>query len=404
MGPNFDTSKKGAKLAHFLQLIFWQLIYETFRGTEMKKARMTFVLICLGICFLLTSTAWAACERIGTTCYPGSQANPTSLLIDVQDCVSNYAQSGDTVSIPAGTPTWAGPLTIYNKNITVKGPDCAVDSNGRPTSCPLTINLTGNAFCSGHYAGPTAGICVATNSSSAVTDGQSSTGLAVKKVSWRIHDMAFVSNNIPSNTQDLLEIETSEYNYNPSIPGNDYPIMGWRLDHIKIERSTYLNSLRFIIVGGVTWGLMDHLNFTSAGNLILSQVAGLTHEFYDGASAGAVPNGSWSGNFAWSLPLHLGSDEALYVEDSTFTFNGTGAYGWNDMISGADIVIRNNKFYNNTIAYSHTGEGGTLGRGGGRKYEVYNNLSDGAGMPGHLSGSRRMEPGCILTTVVRIIR
>ncbi|MGD0235404.1 MAG: hypothetical protein ABSC55_12825 [Syntrophorhabdales bacterium] len=337
----------------------------------MKKAKVTFVFICLGICLLVTSNTWAACQRVGTTCYPGSQSSLTNTQADVQDCVTNYAQAGDTVSIAAGTPTWAGPVIVANKNITIKGPDCTLNAAGQPTSCPLTITMSGNGTCTGCQWGNVAAFDFYTDSDSALTTGTSSAGTTVKKVSWRLHDLAITGN--PGAVTSIINVFT--YAYNPSNLGTDYPIMGWRIDHVKLDFSAYTNISRFFLIVGVTWGLVDHVNLVGSHAIYFYQMGLLNHEYYDGA--GLTPQQSYWGDFAWSIPLHLGSDEALYVEDSLITETGS-PQGFNDMASGASIVVRRSTIVGTPTLYSHTGEGGLLGRGGGIKYEFYNNQCDGS--------------------------
>lgn len=349
------------------------------------KFKSTFFLIFLFGIFGLAESSWAACQRVGTTCYPGSQASPTSSLADVQDCVSNDAQAGDTVSIPAGNPTWSGPLQLTNKNIEVKGPTCTVDRNGRPTSCPLTITLTGVGFCPGGVWGQSAGVCISTTGG---TDGTSSSGMAVKKVSWRLHDMAFTGTPPDADTYSILQMMAYQY---------DYPVMGWRIDHIKMDFPA-MSHLRFIITAGINWGLIDHVSFNGR-NTFIYQIEMLGHEYDDAVSAGVHPYQSFEGNYIWSLPLHLGSDEALYLEDSTLTNTAVSSVA-NDMAAGASIVMRHNIFSGPTALYSHTGEGGILGRGGARKYEFYNNQCDGNGLGFEWIGMQEDGTGVIFNNKV----
>jgi hypothetical protein len=55
--------------------------------------------------------------------------------------------SGDTLVI-SGNCTFSGPVTITNKNIEIKGPDCTLDANGRVSTCPTTIIVSGTGSCS----------------------------------------------------------------------------------------------------------------------------------------------------------------------------------------------------------------------------------------------------------------
>jgi hypothetical protein len=87
----------------------------------MKKARITFVVICLAICLLLISNASAATFNAASC----SQA-------DVQAQV-NAAKNGDTVIIPAGSCTWRSTVSL-TKGITLQGTgenSTIINSNGQ---------------------------------------------------------------------------------------------------------------------------------------------------------------------------------------------------------------------------------------------------------------------------------
>jgi hypothetical protein len=76
------------------------------------------------------------------------------------------------------------------------------------------------------------------------------------------------------------------------------------------------------------------------------------------------------GGYAWLLPLNLGSDEAVYVEDNTFTMNTGCYYGIGDMYYGSRMVFRYNKV-TNAYWQNHATRG--TERGGNLKAEIYNN-------------------------------
>src|SRR5262249_9205610 len=86
------------------------------------------------------------------------------------------------------------------------------------------------------------------------------------------------------------------------------------------------------------------------------------------------PNGI--GAAAWSLPLHLGTNEAVYVEDSTFPGTG-GGLGVNGMGYGARLVVRHNTVTGGTYIQSHYARGHN--RGGSMNMRIYNNTFDGNG-------------------------
>ena len=145
--------------------------------------------------------------------------------------------------------------------------------------------------------------------------------------------------------------------------------MGWRIDHVKFNYPTYRTPVpRGVMVDGINWGLIDHCVFTGYGFIGVQVRSYLNSEYSKNAGA------AHEGDYAWAMALNLGSDEAVYIEDSTFNFTTDGnASAVNDMHNGAAIVLRHSTM---TYAYflAHTGQGGKLGRGGSRKFEVYNNI------------------------------
>lgn len=114
----------------------------------MKKATAVPTLICLAICLSLTTSAWAACERVGATCYPGSQSIPTLTQVDVQDCINNYAQAGDTVFLKAGVVSWASGVQI-TKGVTVQGAgstSTVINGTGAVTFFQIPYTVSGGNY------------------------------------------------------------------------------------------------------------------------------------------------------------------------------------------------------------------------------------------------------------------
>jgi hypothetical protein len=121
------------------------------------------------------------------------------------------------------------------------------------------------------------------------------------------------------------------------------------------------------MIDGLNWGLIDHSTFNNAGNAIfLRAFSDNTNEVNPWPPSGNPGEGGHS----WLLPLNLGTDEAVYVEDNSFTM-GTGCYfGVGDMYYGARMVFRHNMVLN---AYWQNHAARSYERGGNLKAEIYNN-------------------------------
>jgi len=143
-------------------------------------------------------------------------------------------------------------------------------------------------------------------------------------------------------------------------------IKGWRVDHVEFTYPSCDQNIA-VWVDGINWGLFDHNVFTNAGNAIfIRSFAENTNEVNPWPPSG-VPG---MGGYSWLLPLNLGSDEAVYIEDNVFTM-GTGCYmGIGDSYYGGRSVFRYNKV-TNAYWQNHAARG--YERGGNLKAEIYNN-------------------------------
>ncbi len=216
---------------------------------------------------------------------------------------------GDKVNILAGTCT-AGSVSWANKNITVQGQGIGV------------TNVSGLSF--------------------AVTD--------TTKASFRITGMSV---GAPSS-------------WNISAGNRTTGISGWRIDHIAWSYPSCGQNIA-VTVDGINWGVLDHNSFQNAGNAIFMRAyADSTDEVQPWPPDGSPGMG---GN-SWLLPLNLGSDEALYVEDNAFAMDSGCYYGVNDMYYGARMVFRKNSV-TNAYWQNHAARG--YERGGSLKAEIYNN-------------------------------
>lgn len=130
----------------------------------------------------------------------------------------------------------------------------------------------------------------------------------------------------------------------------------WRVDNLKITQDPPNTSGRAIKVIGETYGVIDHCLFTKMRNCIdVSWGAGTIDDL------------------SWSTPLSLGTADAVYIEDNTFSC--TAADGCTHMQAvdsgdGARYVFR----YNNLEdSYVHTHGACYSGSRGTFSIEFYNN-------------------------------
>ncbi len=282
-------------------------------------------------CFLLWF-ATAGAETYDVQC-------SGDITVPLQAAVS-ATSDGDTVRITPGSCTTSRPIKWIDKNIAIMGAGMGATTIAAGDNDVFDVAMTTG------------------------TAGASSAGTPVLKVSWRISGMTLTGNT------------TRQTIYSSSIDHRG-PIMGWRIDHVKFNYPSYRTPVpRGIMVDGINWGLIDHCNFTGYGFLGVQVRAYLNSEYSPATGA------AHEGDYAWSMALNLGSDEAVYIEDSTFSYTtDTNTSTVSDMHSGAAIVLRHSTM---TYAFflAHTGQGGGLGRGGSRKFEVYNNTFHGQSATG----------------------
>jgi hypothetical protein len=238
------------------------------------------------------------------------------------DCQSkvNSAIDGDVVNIPSGTFTWSSSVSWSNKDITVKGQGVGV----------TILNASSGAF--------------------VVTD--------LTKASFRLTGLTV---NAGSNNAIVIENQdstTSSY--------------GWRVDHFAINGN---GGIGILVQGPNNWGLVDHGSFN--GNMNGVQLYAYSN-CDTSPCGGNTPTANGWGGISWGTPLHIGSHEAVYVEDSTFTGGPCAgqSLGVNDMEYGARMVFRHNRV---TCEYIQSHSARAFNRGGAMWMEIYNNTWIGNG-------------------------
>ena len=232
------------------------------------------------------------------------------------------AADGDIVVTPAGTAAWTSTLVI-NKSISLIGAGIDqtifIDQTPKGTghNCLFQIESKSNTILS-RISGFTI------NGS----DG-GSTGSTIDKGGLGAISIAAVSAN-------------------PNV----------RVDHIKFYRLYQ----RPLVFSGGAWGVVDHCDFTMGpwtGGIEIK------HDSWKG-------RGNYGDN-SWADEAHFGTEQAMFIEDCTFTeFSGATFV---DGDAGMRVVVRHC-----TVTGSEMGNHGTETSQryrGGRMMEVYKNTMDG---------------------------
>jgi len=235
---------------------------------------------------------------------------------DVQAAIT-AASDGDIVLIPSGSCVWTAGVKWTDKNISVIG-----------AGMENTI-ITG--------------------------DGTKFDITPATKSSFRVSGMT-----LSGNTANQVIV----------LRGNVAKVYtkGWRIDHIRFYYTGNASTVNAFLIQGVTWGLIDHCTFDGSGYGIMSIKSYLERD------ATATP--PIMGSYAHSLPLNLGTDEAIYFEDNNVNFSGSTAISFVfDLNFGGNVVVRHNAI-KGTYMQTHSARGDYRG---GIKFEIYNNTFDGDG-------------------------
>lgn len=236
-------------------------------------------------------------------------ANPSNTAIQA---AIDIAADGDTVSVPSGTATWTGGVTVpATKGVSVIGGGqgntiCTLGSNlfildTRPTNSP--VRLSGFTF---------AGI----TTQDGVRVGQSHLAATIGATNWRIDHCTFPDN---------LSVPTK------------------------------------LGVYGYTFGVIDNCDFTNAGRAIWVDMQVRPQD--------VTPPYDYPGGYSWKQPISKGGPLNVYIEDCTF-YNPDMAILFNCR-AGARVVIRHNTATGQCCMETHSGC--TPGYRNNRWIEVYDN-------------------------------
>ena len=271
------------------------------------------LVLCAGTVIIQTSLA-SASIKTASTCTQR----------DVQTAIDS-AVDGDTVQVPAGTCAWTSStvaaVTITHA-ITLQGSGCALDGDGRATTPCGTVIIDNTAI---------------DWNKTAIEVNYSGSSLV------RITGFEIILNHSTGNYSGEIRIEGGASKF--------------RVDHCVFNGGTHTKA-NAISVYDTTYGVIDHNTFLSG----------------DGNAWKALQiSVSSTDSVAWANALSLGTANAVYMEDNTFTQNvaqGSLAYRVVDNGPGGRLVFRYN-ILNNTGDVG--GHGWDSDPSSAISSEVYNN-------------------------------
>jgi len=229
----------------------------------------------------------------------------------------NAVQNGDTITVPAGTFTWATKVNI-TKAITLQG----------------------------------AGV------------GQTIIKDAVQGSS--LLQVTLVAGNLTRLTGIEFQDGGRTGNYLAGIllfTGSNTDGSKLRMDHCKI------NDLNGMLVAETVIGVIDHVDFIRA----TVNRTGCNFVIHD-----TFWNGGTNGEASWVDATQFGTDRFLFIEDCTYTdtTGAPGQAGITDSYGGARFVVRHCQIHNGTVQ-THGTESNGRARGT-RSIEVYDNTFTGS--------------------------
>lgn len=237
---------------------------------------------------------------------------------DVQNAV-NAAVAGDTVTIPVGNCTWTSTVSV-TKGIIIQGAgEGQTIVNDNVPKGNATNNCTGGPLFNWSVNAPG---------------------------SFRMTGMTIVGVATDPDVCAKGHIK---------ITGSTHSM---RVDHVTINPAQTVS----IYIDGDVWGVIDH--FTHVGGFVTG--VRIEHLNWNGTS-----NDNWGDN-SWAQPIHYGSGEGVYVEDSSFTgTSGVASAAATDCYAGGRFVFRHNTV--NTLDIGSHGADSDQRHRACRWMEIYNN-------------------------------
>lgn len=234
--------------------------------------------------------------------------SPTSCSsTDVQNAI-NAAGSGDTVIVLAGSCTWTSTVRISGKSITLQG--AGIDQTN------ITDMGSGGA--------------------ALIADVSAANFVTVTGIT-------FIRGIDHSDGMILFKGTSTQ--------------IGFRFHHNKVTYSAASSTRGVVVENG--YGLIDHNSFIFTGGSGSVQSVAIRGDLDE----------SDGGFTSWKRPLTLGTNNAVYIEDNTFTYSSQDEDSI-DAYSGARLVIRHNTFNNISVGFHGTDSGN---RRSAHSYEIYSN-------------------------------
>ena len=267
----------------------------------------------------LTCTALVlAALFVGTTASAATINVSSCAQADVQSAIDR-AVDGDVVAIPAGRCTWSAPIVLVNKDIHVQG-----------AGTGQTVITSNQEFI--FYVGIS----------------------NAAKGSFRVSNMTLTGNV----TNAVFQITSGSL---AAVPSGR-----WRIDHIHFDmKSGYRDAVR--VGRGVNYGVIDHNVFDWFGSFIVRHQFGL-----DSENTQPGNYATWAGNFSSSLPLDLGTDKFVFVEDNiinSYRTDGSPLWVYDSSGGGGRVVFRYNTVTGGQF-YNHWTRGREVSA---QAMEIYNN-------------------------------
>ncbi len=279
---------------------------------------------------VLLALLWSAVPLWAQGTYTAASCNQSDVNAVING-PTHKAVDGDTINVPAGTCTWASPLSV-SVGISIVGAGAAstvildkISSNHMfsvtvPSATSSTFRLSGMSL---------------------QPSGSTNGGM---------YAIASIGGTCNSNTCSHIRLD-------------NLSISGW-------VNGTHFTG--FMMSADNVFGVLDHLNvaFTTGGEFI-----NIGHSSYMGVGS--------NGDNSWAQADSYGTDNALYIESSTFS--DTDQVGMaitdSDLSGGARFVVRFNTLTNTSIQTHGTESTGRTR--GVRQLEIYGNTltctSTGAG-------------------------
>ena len=289
--------------------------------------KLLYVLALTGLSLLVPHQAHAACTVVGLT-YTAASASQT----DVQACVTAASGvCGATIAIPSGSGTWSTQVAI-----------------AAPTGCAMNqgVTLQGATVCTGGCAAGSGGVGLAFTDNTNITLSSGGNNLIFTGCGTNsfctLTGITFIAGTGLS-SNGAIDIQ--------GLHGQ----VGFRAHHFHFT-NTFSGGVLVLAYNG--YGLIDHyLSNDTAANPA------------DSTSMGG--DFSSNGYKNWNDTTNLGTNQAIYVEDSQANMAAANGEGFFDGYYGCKVVIRYNVINGNQIGGWHgTDSGGDRGCVYG---EIYNN-------------------------------